>query len=60
MIKQNPGEAPLTAHPQTRELIRRVVLGELGELTLPESKQKDEADPGSARPCGCGRLPWLN
>jgi hypothetical protein len=58
-IKQNSGDAPLTAHPQTGEPIRRVVLGDLGELTLPEPERKVEADAGSSSACACGRLPWL-
>ena len=58
-IKQNLGDAPLTTHPETGEPIRRVVLGELGELTLPERKRTVDANSGSSCGCGCGRLPWL-
>ncbi len=58
-LRQNPGDAPLTKHPTTGEPIRRLVLGELGELTLPEKERPVEADAGTNGGCGCGRLPWL-
>jgi hypothetical protein len=58
-INQEPGGAPLAAHPKTGEPIRRVVLDDLGELTLPEPERKVEADAGSSSACACGRLPWL-
>jgi hypothetical protein len=58
-IKQNRGDAPLTIHPQTAEPIRRVVLGELGELTLPDRERPADDDSCPPRSCGCVRLPWL-
>jgi hypothetical protein len=58
-IEQNPGDAPLTVHPQTGEPIRPVVLGDLGELTLPDQKRKTDDNSRSSRSCVCGRLPWL-
>jgi hypothetical protein len=58
-IRQNPGDAPLTIHPETAEPIRRVVLGELGELTLPGRERSAEDQTCSPSSCGCGRLPWL-
>ncbi len=58
-IAQNAGAPSLTAHPQTGEPIRRVNLGELGELTLPEAKCSPEEPSASPRECGCIRLPGL-
>lgn len=58
-FKQNPVDPPLTSHPETDEPIRRVVLGDLGELTLPEPERTVEEDSCSSNSCGCIRLPWL-
>jgi predicted nucleic acid-binding Zn ribbon protein len=44
-IQQAIGDAPLTRHPESGELIRRVVLGGFGAAT---SKSAPKGD------CGCG------
>jgi predicted nucleic acid-binding Zn ribbon protein len=46
-IKQSMNDAPLTKHPETGELIRRVVLGGFGTLSSKPSKSS------SGSSCGC-------
>ena len=50
-FKQSMKDAPLTTHPETGELIRRVVLGGFGVLS---SKPSGGASGSSCGPgCGC-------
>ena len=46
-IKQSMSDAPLTKHPETGELIRRVVLGGFGVLS------SKPASSSSNSSCGC-------
>ena len=47
-IKQSIKDAPLTAHPETGETIRRVVLGGIGLI------KKGETGGSQSGTCGCG------
>lgn len=50
-IKQNMSETPLTAHPETGEPIRRVVLGGFGVLNAKPAGGNAGSSCGPA--CGC-------
>lgn len=49
-FKQSMNDAPLTKHPETGELIRRVMLGGYGVL----SSKPSSASPGASCGPGCG------
>ena len=53
-IKQNMSDSPLTQHPETREPIRRVVLGGFGVLSSAKSSQPSSASPAPCCGPNCG------
>lgn len=53
-FKQSMTAAPFTKHPETGELIRRVVLGGFGVLSSKPTATPTSRDSGSSCGSGCG------
>jgi len=55
-IVQGMNEAPLTAHPETGEPVRRIVTGGLGVLGKPIRRSTTvDKSLAAATPCGCAK-----